>query len=496
MQCKVCEYRLWNLKARRCPECGTPFCVSDYEFVPSSVQFCCPDCGQAYYGTGDKGHLVPEAFTCVKCGRPLHMNDMVLLPAEGLEEEQTQTFRVPWEERKDRGRIRSWFRTVSLAMVSPGKLIRAAPVAGSTEPAWRFMLITSFLIPGIWVVPLAVIMLVVQLISGGGGAIRAPAGALLIYAVAVPVFMALVITVWGIVAHGLLRLTGKTFAGPGRTYQCLCYSSGANALSVIACFPYVGMIWWLISAAVMLKEGQRVHGGRAALAVLTGPLLAGAAVVGLFVSMTMMPRTIRGAGPSSGYTASYSNGTTLNVNGMTLDAARALKLYAGQHGSREPRHALQLLQAGQLKVSDLLMPSSLTAPRDIPVGHTRLDVFQELTSDGQATVVKEVLADLPARIVAHRLGDVVFTYHGIDLMNGDPGLWVAVQWPDPAVNRTPGPMDIVTAYELNGAIFTGPVSMFQKQLSAQNRLRARYKLPPLPDPSTVRHDKPALAPAE
>ena len=68
MRCKQCDYRLWNLTARRCPECGTPFLPSEFEFVPNSVQFCCPHCGQAYYGTDAKGHLVPPAFTCGRCG--------------------------------------------------------------------------------------------------------------------------------------------------------------------------------------------------------------------------------------------------------------------------------------------------------------------------------------------------------------------------------------------------------------------------------------------
>ncbi len=86
MRCTSCDYALWNLKTRRCPECGRAFRPGDYEFVPNSVQFCCPHCNQAYYGTGPKGHLVPEEFDCVRCSRRIGMDEMALLPAEGVDE--------------------------------------------------------------------------------------------------------------------------------------------------------------------------------------------------------------------------------------------------------------------------------------------------------------------------------------------------------------------------------------------------------------------------
>jgi len=128
MRCKKCDYRLWNLPSRRCPECGTPFRPSEFEFVPNSVRFCCPHCSQAYFGTSPKGHLIPStAFTCVACGRPVHMDDMVLQPAEGFSEEQTVPRHVPWLERDRHGFWRAWFRTIGMAMVAPGQLMQSLP---------------------------------------------------------------------------------------------------------------------------------------------------------------------------------------------------------------------------------------------------------------------------------------------------------------------------------------------------------------------------------
>ncbi|MCH7792622.1 MAG: zinc-binding dehydrogenase [Planctomycetes bacterium] len=88
MHCKHCDYALWNLRDRICPECGNAFLPSEYEFVPNSIRFCCTECGQDYYGVDDKGHLVPTEFDCVRCGSPQRMDDMLVLPTEGVTEEQ------------------------------------------------------------------------------------------------------------------------------------------------------------------------------------------------------------------------------------------------------------------------------------------------------------------------------------------------------------------------------------------------------------------------
>ncbi len=106
MQCRNCEYRLWGVKGRECPECGTPFAPSQYEFVPNSIRFCCPHCNQEYYGTGPQGHLEPAEFVCVQCGQAVGMDDMVLFPATGLDEEQTRVEPLPWLNRGKIGFLR------------------------------------------------------------------------------------------------------------------------------------------------------------------------------------------------------------------------------------------------------------------------------------------------------------------------------------------------------------------------------------------------------
>jgi len=54
---------------------------------------------------------------------------------------------------------------------------------------------------------------------------------------------------------------------------------------------------------------------------------------------------------------------------------------------------------------------------------------------------------------------------------------------------------MVIAGQTDGMTTSFPYSSMQMQLTNQNTLRAQHGLPPLPDPFTVTHDKPALAAA-
>ena len=92
----------------------------------------------------------------------------------------------------------------------------------------------------------------------------------------------------------------------------------------------------------------------------------------------------------------------------------------------------------------------------------------------------------------------------------DPGLWLIIVSPDPDVNPTAtatsgGPTIVVRGTKVSGLLATGladgsvlqfPSNSLSANLSQQNALRAKYNLPPLPDPATVTHAKPAVAPAQ
>jgi hypothetical protein len=74
----------------------------------------------------------------------------------------------------------------------------------------------------------------------------------------------------------------------------------------------------------------------------------------------------------------------------------------------------------------------------------------------------------------------------------DPQLWLVVMIPDPDVNGQPGtndPVIIATADQNVRQITYGELA---DELKHQNVHRATLNLPPLPDPASVTHGKPAV----
>jgi hypothetical protein len=251
MRCRECDYPLWNLKNRQCPECGSQFAPDRYDFRPNSVRFCCPHCDQAYYGTDARGHLEPSVFDCVTCGRHLSMNDMVLLPAEGLQEMHTRVASNRWLERHRTGRFKSWCSTIGQSLISPGQLMKGTPVESSMKQAWWFFTVTMVAILVVSFIPAACFMVGFPFLLSSSGS--APAGGpgpgllagmmagmtAVIFVIVVPA-MLLFVVVWGLVAHGLLTLGGSGHETIRRTFQALCYSSGAYVTSVIPCLGCPG----------------------------------------------------------------------------------------------------------------------------------------------------------------------------------------------------------------------------------------------------------------
>ncbi len=127
----------------------------------------------------------------------------------------------------------------------------------------------------------------------------------------------------------------------------------------------------------------------------------------------------------------------------------------------------------------------------VPVAGTTLDRIEFLPSKDRASVNEAAVAALPPNAVAHRLGDFVFTYHGIDMRSADPDLWTVIYWPDPFCNGFIEPQTVVVG--LPGGGSRPILGDFAAELAAQNQLRALAGLPPLPDPATVSHGRPAKA---
>lgn len=490
MRCKTCEYALWNLWARTCPECGTPFTPSEFDFVPNSVKFCCPHCGQDYYGTDEHGHLVPREFTCVKCAKPVAMDDMVLLPTAGLDEERTRVDVVPWLDRKRRAFFPRWFATIWMAMTGPGRMGRAIAQGGDAR-AWSAFVFAVVTMTAFAVFGWGWLMVLPLFIGPGVGFGLIAIGSWL---VAVPVIAGVGLLVWSGVAHVILRVTGRTEGGFSRTLSCLSYSSATNVLSATPCFgPHLSMvswIWWVVAGTVMLSAAQRVSGLRATLAVITLPLVLVVVLV-LWIAVGVM------TGLSSASVAgsmAYPGRTGMQAPASVDGVTKGLLSYAAAHNGASPPHALAAVADNRIGLSQLYRDGVPTRPGEgLVAGVDIMDVITMSPSERDEVVAKAARGLGPSP-VAHRLGDMVFTYHGIDLSDGsaaDPGLWLVVHAPLPeaaaAVSGASGtgPVTIVVGTLGNG-VKVIPAQTWTEELAAQNVLRQAAGLGPLPDPVAVK----------
>lgn len=489
MNCKTCDYSLWNLTTGKCPECGESFAPSEFEFKPNAVHFCCPNCEQVYFGTTPTGHLYPPEFDCVQCGRHVSMDEMILRPAEGISEGDTQADCNPWLERGRRGRFKSWLATIGRALIAPGRLIQATPIQSSVGQAWWFAIITMW-VP-LLLMAISIILIITLFIASIGPTSRGPGPGMFIgiagvgvlfWTIAITLVLFIAIGLWGLLIHGLLRLTGPLEAGIGRTYQALCYSAGTSVFNILALCGglYVGIIWWVVSATIMIKDGHKVHGGRASFAVLTPPLL-------LFVTFIvgygfLIFSIFSGAG---GFSAAFADKTA----GMTSN----ILAYATVHNGKGPDHAIELMSDQGLSSMNYVSWDSQTVGEDVPVADLTLADYEIMNAEEKQSAVLSFVESLPEDLIAHRLGDFVFTYHGIDLSNADPGLWVVILSHDPDSQLFGAGQSTFTVGLADGSTIDLMAGTFLSiDLPQQNALRASFGLPPLPDPSTVTHGSPAI----
>lgn len=297
MHCKRCDYPLWDMATRVCPECGLGFSPVDYEFVVNSVRFMCPHCRQAYYGTGEKGHLVPRRFTCVKCASAVDESEMLVLPTAGVSEVQTVGGVVAWRERAERGRLVSFFKAIGQAAFFPHRLARfCGQSARPLDACWFGLIVvvaTVVLCVG-WLGVLVTffqgsrlgmqgnLMDMVSLVWQGAMWIALPTLAI-----------AALTAAWIGSAQLILALKNPRPVSAAKTAESFGYAWGACFLMAVPCLGFYmipfALIWVSVSAIVQLCVRHEVGAGRAVWAVLTLPLLlvvAMAGWIGLMIAMS------------------------------------------------------------------------------------------------------------------------------------------------------------------------------------------------------------------
>lgn len=486
MRCRLCNYALWNLTTRQCPECGSAFKPSDFDFTPGSVRFHCPHCNKAYYGTDGRGHLVPRSFNCVGCGRPVDMDDTVLSPAHGVSEEQTAPSELPWAARARNGPIRSFLRMCYWAMGRPGEMGRTIPVAGGSGSAFWFMLLVQLVT---WTILMASIMLLPALLlpAPGRASFLFGAGMGVVGIVAATVFI--LVPLWALLSHAILAGTGKTHGGLGLTFSSLCYAAGASAPTAIPFIGYmIGPIWWLISATVTVKESQRVNGGRAALAVLTLPVICMVLVVGLYVWVISTAigtaRTAAMTAAASAQNAAVAATDMTKTQSVTLELVHAMTSAAG--AGVDP---LELVADGRIQPQMLVSGMGQTAAETWTISGVSLSNVPFLSAEEMEGLRSRLRQAEQSGTISlgtgFRLGDVVFYCDQVDVTT-DRGVWLVVMWPDPKTTPVEDPGRTIWVGRVNGMVESFTPETFDAALAGQNQLRTREGLPAIRHPRDVK----------
>lgn len=240
MRCRSCQHELWNIRPGPCPECGEPFSPRTAVFEKYSAHFCCPECGEAYWGNGADGLPDPPDFTCARCSKPVHLDEMVLRPAPGHEGREVRQDLHPFEG-SPRPLLRRWWSTVSMALSDPVRLGRALPPAPRLDAAAAFLVIMvagcGAIVATPMVIQVAYMLITVGSIDvvsyGGSDPLWVAFAVWLAAGVAVPtlVVCATVVVAW------LVASAGHREARPPfrRFVACACYASSVAVLSAIPC---------------------------------------------------------------------------------------------------------------------------------------------------------------------------------------------------------------------------------------------------------------------
>ena len=381
MRCRTCDHSLWRTVGRTCPECGTPFSPADFRFRPSTVAFRCPHCTQDYYGTDPDGLLVPREFDCVKCGNHVRLDEMVLEPAAGRTEQDTDPRPNAWAERDRTGLWKAWWRSTIAILFRPHAFGDSLPPTAGAGTAFRYLLLCS--IP-----PIAIGLVFGALLflpTGGVGGIATVLGPQLAIGAASFVGLLAFAYVGGAIGHGTLALLGGTREPLSRSVGCALFSHGATSLlgliPCVSCIPFLGAIWWFSSFRLMLAGVHGCGRGKATLASLVPLLLmsvvsVGAVLVPFIIAAGITPGAVaraQGIAVASAYRANLAQ----NMRQFELEHGRPCATPIELLIER-PEHALVLANLIDPDRPDEVTIEGRTLMPDLAVGGTAGPVHEAL----------------------------------------------------------------------------------------------------------------------
>ncbi len=197
---------------------------------------------------------------------------------------------VPFEDLPQHGFFPGLWRTVHLALSTPGAFFRSMPVTGGmSKPLIFHLLLAEFMVLCQYLWGLTSFGALSQYTGnqelmdlGLGMAGAGPILILVFYPLLLILRLMFMTGIIHLLLRSIFRLTGGQGMGAEATFRVLCYSAAPLILGVIPFFgPLVGGLWSIGLTVIGLKEAHRTRGSAAMFAVLVPILMLLAAALGL-----------------------------------------------------------------------------------------------------------------------------------------------------------------------------------------------------------------------
>jgi hypothetical protein len=428
------------------------------------------------------------------------MDECVLEPTEGVSEDRTKVAEQPWHNRAKIGRFRAFFRTILQSCFAPHELMGRTPPSDPPGEAVLFGVLANMLY-GVFGLAVCGAM-----VWGGGAASLSSIAAVFGGFVAIGVFVGL----WVIAAH-FIAVGGSQSVdreqtelgtsaevkplGIGRAVQAVAYSSAAMALAAVPCFGLwlapISVLWWAVCTGVMIAVGYRTTTVRAVLAGLAGPAIA-ILLSAIGISIAALAGNASAPGGIQAVMSAAQNPVATQVYGALQSAA------ATSTNGAPPVHVAEALMNRAIMPQQFrVFGTSVSYP---VVDPTAVDATNGLAGPwvfDMPTVQRLSALNTPDPnsdevLVAHRLGDFVFCYHGLDWNDSEQlSRWVFFTHPEPSLEGSGARYGRYCAVHRDGTIESfANEEEFLEALDVENLMRETAGVRSIPDPELIFSEAP------
>jgi hypothetical protein len=199
---------------------------------------------------------------------------------------------TPWEDMASLGFGTAFFRTMKQVLFSPTEFFKNMPVSKGMGSPLLYGVIISFFGTTIGLLEqfaLAGFMGSASQVEGVGGVNFFQTAFLLIYALFLPIIIAIGLFIGSAIFHICLLIVGAGKRGFEATFRVLSYASSSQAFALV---PFVGafivVIYNLVLWTIGFRESHRTTTGRAFAAVLL-PVIIISLLIGLLIFAIILP---------------------------------------------------------------------------------------------------------------------------------------------------------------------------------------------------------------